>query len=258
MSPCWTFHFRKFLRESPGLFTIPAGVFHKLGSPVGVLPGVSTGDTIKGRITCFYCVYYMFYFGGNGAGSNYSQINGCFGIFIDKNSSIYVSDNGNNRVMKFLSNSSSGILLAGGNGAGNASNQFNLPMGIYVDSSAAIYVADTENHRIQKWTQGSSSGTTVAGGNEMGSNLNQLSFPRNVICDTDGTLYISDTNNHRIMKWTIGASNGSVIAGISGTSGTSKIMLNYPNGIAFDSDRNLYVADSSNHRVQKFLSCTSA
>ncbi|CAF1189479.1 unnamed protein product [Didymodactylos carnosus] len=178
-------------------------------------------------------------------------------LFVDttnNSNNLYVADFYNYRIQKWRNGMSSGFTVAGA--GGNASNQFTLPMGIYVDSSAAIYVADTENHRIQKWTQRSSSGTTVAGGNGMGSSLNQLSFPRNVICDTDGTLYIPDTNNHRIMKWTIGASNGSIIAGISGTSGTSETMLNYPNGITFDSDRNLYVADSSNHRVQKFLSCT--
>jgi len=36
-------------------------------------------------------------------------------------------------------------------------------------------------------------------------------------------------------------------------SGSSSIQLNNPQGIAFDSAMNLYVADRGNHRIQKFM-----
>lgn len=187
-----------------------------------------------------------------------NQINLCYGVYVDANGSVYYSDYNNNRVLRQLNSSSTGVVIAGISTAGNASNQFNLPMGIYIDvnNKSIIYVADSANNRIQKWVIGGSTGTTVAGGNSVGTGLNQLSNPRAVISDSNGVLYISDTNNHRIMMWTSGATSGTVLAGTSGTAGSTATMLDYPNGIAFDANQNLYVADSNNYRIQKYLACT--
>jgi sugar lactone lactonase YvrE len=160
--------------------------------------------------------------------------------------------------MAWNSSGSIGVLIAGGHGQGSALNQLNNPMGIYLDqvNSSIIYIADTNNNRIIMWVIGESNGTIVAGGNGVGSALNQLNSPRNVISDTLGYLYISDTSNHRIIQWYIGASSGTVIAGISGVAGSGVLQLNYPNGLTFDSQKNLYVADSTNFRAQKYLVCT--
>jgi sugar lactone lactonase YvrE len=43
-----------------------------------------------------------------------------------------------------------------------------------------------------------------------------------------------------------------IIAGDRFLSGSSKNQLICPEGLAFDHDGNLYVADSNNHRIQKF------
>ena len=161
--------------------------------------------------------------------------------------------------MKNINASSSGVLIAGNNGVGSALNQFNGPMGIFIDvnNASILYVADSGNHRIQQWIIGTSTGITVAGGNSNGSGLNQLDSPRSVISDSSGILYISDTSNHRIMMWVPGASSGTVIAGISGVPGSTATTLKYPNGITFDANKNLYVADSNNFRIQKYFVCPS-
>jgi sugar lactone lactonase YvrE len=176
-------------------------------------------------------------------------------MYVDGNGTIYYSDYSNNLVMKKFNSSTTGIVIAGNNGVGFASNQFNGPMGIYIDINDAsiLYVSDCENHRIQKWNIGETAGTTVAGGNSYGIALNQLNSPRAIIIDSDGNLYISDTNNHRIIMWTSGARAGTVVVGISGISGSTATTLNYPNGITFDANQSLYVADSSNFRIQKFV-----
>ncbi|CAF3390895.1 unnamed protein product, partial [Rotaria socialis] len=44
-------------------------------------------------------------------------------------------------------------------------------------------------------------------------------------------------------------------AGTSGVLGSTATTLNYPNGITFDANKNLYVADSCNFRVQKYTTC---
>lgn len=187
-----------------------------------------------------------------------NQINICYGVYVDSNGTVYYSDYTNNRVMKQLNTSSTGVIIAGNNGAGSGANQFNGPMGIYIDvnNRSIIYVVDSSNHRVQRWVIGGSSGTTVAGGNSNGVALNQLSSPRAVICDSYGNLYISDTNNHRIVMWASGATVGILIAGTSGVPGSTATTLKYPNGITFDANKNLYVADSNNFRVQKYITCT--
>ena len=162
--------------------------------------------------------------------------------------------------MRKFNTSSSGVVIAGNNGAGSASNQLNNPMGIFIDvnNASILYVVDSGNHRVQQWTIGASSGTTIAGTTGVGgSALNQLNTPRSIIGDSDGNLFISDTNNHRIVMWTRGATAGVVVAGTNGVAGSLSTTLNFPNGITFDADKNLYVADSNNFRIQKFLVCQS-
>ena len=203
------------------------------------------------------CILIFFYFKkGNGVGSGTEQINICYGVYVDANGTVYYSDFVNNRIMKKSNASTPATVIAGSNGIGSALNQFNGPTGIYMDvnNAAILYIADSINNRIQKWIIGNTSGSTVAGGNSLGLALNQLNNPMAVISDSYENLYISDTNNHRIMMWTIGASSGTVIAGISGVIGITATTLNLPLGITLDKNYSLYVADSANFRVQKFMS----
>jgi sugar lactone lactonase YvrE len=62
---------------------------------------------------------------------------------------------------------------------------------------------------------------------------------------------VADEANHRIMRWVKGATQGSVIVGGNGL-GRQWNQLSYPIGLSFDRHGNLYVADTRNHRVQKF------
>ena len=126
-----------------------------------------------------------------------------------------------------------------------------------VNNASILYVADSGNHRIQRWVVGETTGTTVAGGNSAGSALNQLYSPRVVISDSNENLYISDTNNHRIVMWSSGASVDIVIVGTSGVSGSTATLLNYPNGMTFDANKNLYVADSSNFSYSEISSLST-
>ena len=57
-----------------------------------------------------------------------------------------------------------------------------------------------------------------------------------------------------MMRWRIGDLQGTIIAGIGGSSGSTSTRLNNPMGITLDQWKNLYVADSSNNRIQLFCS----
>ncbi len=62
---------------------------------------------------------------------------------------------------------------------------------------------------------------------------------------------VSDYVNNRIMRWIEGAKEGTIIVGGNGK-GEQSDQLNCPYGLSFDRDGNLYIADSYNHRIQKF------
>ena len=103
-----------------------------------------------------------------------------------------------------------------------------------------------------KYRANDTNGTVVAGGNGLGTSFNQLYYPRSVYVDSFGTVYVSDTANHRIMKWVKNARNGTLVVGVTGLTGTTSSRLNNPYGIRFDGSGNLYVADYTNNRVQRF------
>lgn len=175
----------------------------------------------------------------------------CYGIALDKDGSIYVSDELKNEIKRWKQGDKEGIVVAGGNGQGSQLNQFNHPTYIFIDDEYSLYVSDKYNHRVVKWLKDAKEGIIVAGGNEEGDSLSQLSHPHGVIVDPLGRIYIADSYNHRIIRWSEKAKNGSIVVWGNGPgSGTNQ--LYYPNNLAFDREGNLYVADELNYRVQKF------
>ncbi|CAF0838807.1 unnamed protein product [Adineta steineri] len=145
--------------------------------------------------------------GDNGNGNALNQLSGPFGVYYDYlyTNSLYVTDCGNNRVMKYPSGSTSatyGTVVAGGNGAGSGANQLNNPRSIVVDSSGTVYISDGSNNRIQRWLQNASSGTTIVGGTQ-GAAANQLNFPETVLFDKYNNLLVNDRGNNRIQMFNL-------------------------------------------------------
>ena len=168
---------------------------------------------------------------------------------------LYISEYINHRVMKYLSGASSGSVVAGGNGPGYSNTQLLNPVGLYFDSSSnSLFIANFGAHNIVRWVLGASSWTLVAGiGGSLGSTSTLLYNPGDVTLDSIGNVYVADTMNHRIQFFWAGQSNGTTIAGITSLSGSTSTQLNLPFGLTVDAQFNVYVADYSNHRVQKFL-----
>lgn len=179
-------------------------------------------------------------------------------LFIDGYGNLYLSLNVDNKVIRFAPNTSSSVVVAGSDTQGSSAMQLNGPNGIIVDDAGTVYIADTRNHRIQKWKSGALAGSTVAGTGIDGTTLAQLSFPESFVIDTNGYMYIADRGNNRILQWKLGASSGICIVACTGVPGLRSDQLDYPLGLAFDSDGSLYVSDDSNNRVQKFQVYISA
>jgi DNA-binding beta-propeller fold protein YncE len=68
-----------------------------------------------------------------------------------------------------------------------------------------------------------------------------------------GNLYVADTGNNRIQLFLAGQTVATTIAGITGSPGSSSVQLNSPYSVRLDNQLNLYVADLTNNRIQKFL-----
>jgi DNA-binding beta-propeller fold protein YncE len=90
-----------------------------------------------------------------------------------------------------------------------------------------------------------------------GLNRGQLNLPRGITQDSEGNFYVVDTQNERIQKFdkdgkwlamfgSKGGGNGQFNPYSEDAPGTG------PGGIAVDSAGNIYVADTWNHRIQKF------
>ena len=141
--------------------------------------------------------------GGNGPGNHFRQLNAPTFIFVDKDYSVYVVDESNHRVMKWMKNAKEGIVVAGGNGDGANLTQLSNPSGVVVDHLGNIYVADRHNDRVMRWINGAKEGSIVVGGNGPGNETNQLFLPSDLLFDKHGNLYVYDSVNHRIQKFYI-------------------------------------------------------
>jgi sugar lactone lactonase YvrE len=165
------------------------------------------------------------------------------------------------------------------------------PVGIAVDRSVTpnrLYVADSGNNRVLGWHDV----TALANGAPADLVIGQSSFtsdttaanapsattldgPTGLAVDAQGNLYVADFNNNRVLEFELpydefghsctpvdpcAGLTASLVIG-QGTSGSQFTTngqsggvagTNLPEGVAVDSNNNLYVADSGNNRVLEF------
>ncbi|CAF1313263.1 unnamed protein product [Rotaria sordida] len=176
---------------------------------------------------------------------------GCWGLAMDDQRYLYISDTDKHEVRRYQIGHKNGTIVAGGNGEGAGLNQLNIPTYIFADQQETVYVSDYWNHRVMKWNKGAKEGIVVAGGQGKGNALTQLSNPLGLFVDTLGTIYVADLSNNRVMRWPKGAKQGTVIVSGNGQ-GEGANQFNVPSGLSFDRHGNLYVVDWGNNRVQRF------
>jgi len=158
-----------------------------------------------------------------------------------------------------------GTGLTGGSGDGGPATSATIfgPIALALDSGGSLYIADSTNNRIRKITAGVIS--TIAGvtvqsccglGDGGPATSARISGPRGVAVDAQGNVLIADTAQHRIRQvaanGTITTIAGNGIYNYSGDGGPAKsAQIGSPSGIAFDSQGNLFVADTANGIVRK-------
>ncbi|CAF1261492.1 unnamed protein product, partial [Rotaria sordida] len=87
----------------------------------------------------------------------------CWGLFMDDQRYLYVSDIEKDAVRRYQIGDKNGLIVAGGNGKGADLNQLKGPTYIFVDQQQTVYVSDNNNHRVMKWNKGAKEGIVVAG-----------------------------------------------------------------------------------------------
>ena len=187
----------------------------------------------------------------NGSASTLYLGGECVSVFVDTNDSLYCSLQNNHQVIKRSLNSSNSqlITVAGADCLGYLPNMLYSPRGIFVAINFDLYVADAGNNRIQRFHPSQVNGTTVAGSGAPGTIL--LYNPAAVTLDADGYLFITDIYSCRIIG--SGPHGYRCVVGCTNQCGSESNQLYHPQSMAFDSYGNIFVVDSNNHRVQKFL-----
>ncbi|HEV8132808.1 MAG TPA: IPT/TIG domain-containing protein [Acidobacteriota bacterium] len=211
-------------------------------------------------------------FSGDSVTPTTATLNSPQGLAFDSQGNLYIVDTLNHRIRKV--DFRTGIIttvagngrrdFAGDNGPAAAAALSSPVGGIAIDTSGNVYFADTDNQRIRRVDSRTGVITTVAGtgfsdfsGDNGPATAAALRRPRGLVVDPAGNLFIADTENHRIRKVDFRTGVISTIAGTGqrGSSGDGgpavAALLNFPRGLTLDSTGNLYIADSSNHRIRK-------
>ena len=207
-------------------------------------------------------------YGGDGGQASAATLFSPAATASDGSGNLYIADMKNNCVRKI---NTAGIISTivgtgsagyGGDGGMASSATLNNPMAVAVDRSGNVYVSDMMNHAIRKVDISTGliktiggTGTAGYGGDGGMATSARLNMPNGIRVDTGGNVYVADMNNNRIRK--IDASGnistlvGDGTASYGGDGGmASSASLNKPTGVALDTYGNLYLSDSTNHRIR--------
>lgn len=198
---------------------------------------------------------YLIHWGQNGAGNG--EFRDANGIAVDNVGNVFVTDTYWSRVQKFDNN---GSYITQWDGS-EAYNWFTEPTGVAVDGSGNVYVLDTWDQLIQKFTN---NGSYLTQWGTYGVANGQFALPKGIAADSAGNIYVTDTinlyendlnNNKRVQKFD---SSGNYLTQW-GRAGTGNGEFNDLAGIAVTAAGDkIFVADSINNRVQKFVPVLAA
>jgi len=205
------------------------------------------------------------------------------GIALDASGNLYIADTGNN-VVRMVAAATGIITTVVGNGtagyggdglaATSASVELDAPDAIAFDAQGDMYIADTLNDIVREVSASTGEISTFAGSPTLAGYAGDgglataatLNAPSGLAVDPAGNVYIADTQNNAIRK--VSASTGDISTfAVNGTGEYyytetvtpyeklfAPVSISKPNGLALDSNADLFFADTFNLMVREIQS----
>ncbi len=160
-------------------------------------------------------------------------------ITLDNSGNIFVSDWNLKSIQKF---SSSGVFIQSIRNSGKTNGRVSSPQGIAYDSLGNMYILDDGAYdaRVQKFTNSGAYISTIIPPGVMGIASYHISI------DSNDRIFVSDNAGFKVFD-----TSGNLLFEISDV-GSGNGQFREARGIDFDSSGNIYAADMTNNRVQKF------
>ncbi|MBI5245183.1 MAG: fibronectin type III domain-containing protein [Elusimicrobia bacterium] len=196
-------------------------------------------------------------------------------IAFDASGNLWVSDEGNQRILRFappFSNGMSADLVLGqadfiSNAPGLAANKLNTPTNLAFDAFGNLWAVDYGNHRVLRFSPplstGMSANLVLGQGSFTTNNFATtgagLKNPYGATVDESGNLWVADKGNNRVLRFSPPFSNG-MAAGLvlgqagftAGVAALSAAGLDSPLDVKIDASGRLWVADYGNNRALRY------
>ena len=166
-----------------------------------------------------------------------------WGVAVDENSNIYVSDKESHRLSRF---NSVGKLVKSVGGKGDKTGQFNYmyPCGIALSKDNKLFVCDSSNHKIQVFDANLK---FIFGFGKEDGGEGEMRCPEDLAFDPAGNLYVTNVGNSPVQVFPM---NGTYLRAF-GMHGSGPGELSAPIGVHVNHDY-IYVVEWWNHRVSVF------
>jgi sugar lactone lactonase YvrE len=155
-----------------------------------------------------------------------------------------------------------------GDGAEATSAILVSPVGVAVGGDGTVFIADQIDHRVRAVDPNGVISTYAGNGNLTNSGDGEAAIsvpvgqPSGLAIDSLGYLYVSTPSRiRRVAPLSDGGGittyAGGATTGFGGDEGPAvSARLFFPQGLAFDAEDNLYIADTTNHRIRKVIRST--
>lgn len=210
-----------------------------------------------------------------------NSLNRPHGIAFDRDGNLYVSDQGNARILKFSPPFSSTATATGVFGQPDfntglrpespGTSSVSGPAGLAITSTGQLYVAVPADNRVMVFNLSAPRGTpavsllgqsgfssaTPNAGISPRTSANVLSAPIDVKADSQGNVYVADAGNNRVLSFAAGSRSAAQVWGqldftSNGANNVEANGMNEPYKAAVDYSQApyaLYVSDTNNHRI---------
>jgi len=162
------------------------------------------------------------------------------GLAVDRQGTLYVTDNGNDRLITFNSEL---VPVREVGGQGSQAGELRRPGFVTVDNNLNVFVADEGNRRLSRFD----ARLNFVDDFSLSNSSDPLSVgePSGIAITEYGKVWIADRRNNRIALFNSGGAFDRFI----GEFGYSGGQLNAPEKLLRDAQDNMIVSDAGNHRL---------